>query len=80
VSLGNQSWPLKSEYGDPGSTSRNENVFKKNACDEGRSAPALLGEFLIEVRAIGQDHVSKEAFVLVVAVGLDRDVFPEGEC
>jgi hypothetical protein len=39
----------------------------------------LLDEFLIQVHPIGQDHVPKGAFVLIVAVGLDRDFFPEGE-
>ena len=34
---------------------------------------------MIDVRAIGQDHIGKGAAVLVVAVGLDRDLFPEGE-
>ena len=38
-----------------------------------------LDEFLIEVHPIGQDHVPKGAFVLVVAVRLDGDLFPEGE-
>jgi hypothetical protein len=31
-------------------------------------APALLDEFLIEVRAIGQNHIAKDALVLVEAV------------
>ena len=34
VSLANQSWPLPSEYGDPGATPRNGNVFKTNAYDD----------------------------------------------
>jgi len=42
-------------------------------------APALLDVFLIDVHAIGQDHVSKGACVLVLAVGLDGDFLPEGE-
>ena len=42
-------------------------------------APALLDEFLIEVHPIGQDHIPKDAFVLVVAVGLDGDFFPKGK-
>jgi hypothetical protein len=39
----------------------------------------LLDEFLIEVHATGQDHIAKGALVFVVAMGLDSDVFPEGE-
>jgi hypothetical protein len=39
----------------------------------------LLHEFLIEIHPIGQDHVSKGARVLVVVVGLDGHVLPEGE-
>ena len=42
-------------------------------------APALLHEFLIEIHPIRQDHVSKDALVLVVAVRLDRDLFLEDE-
>ena len=42
-------------------------------------APALLDEFLIEIHAIGQEHISQGALVLVMAVGLDRHVLPEGE-
>ncbi len=38
-------------------------------------APALLDEFLIEIHPIGQDHVSKGARVLVVAVFSDRGFF-----
>jgi hypothetical protein len=33
-------------------------------------APALFHQFLIDVRAIRQDHISKGALVLVVAVPL----------
>jgi len=42
-------------------------------------APALLDEFLIEIHPIGQDHVSKGALVLVVAVSLDRNFLAESE-
>ena len=42
-------------------------------------APALLDEFLIDVRAIRQEHIGKRALVLVVAVRLERDFFPKGE-
>ena len=42
-------------------------------------APALLDEFLIEIHAIGQEHVSKGACVLVVAVRLDGNLFAKGE-
>ncbi len=35
-------------------------------------------EFLIEVHPIGQDHVPKDALVLIVAVGLDGYIFPKG--
>jgi hypothetical protein len=37
------------------------------------TSTSLLDEFLIEVRAIRKDHVSKGVFVLVAAVGLERD-------
>ncbi len=40
-------------------------------------APAFLYELLIEIQAIGQDHDSKDAFVLVVTVGLDSDLLAE---
>jgi hypothetical protein len=40
---------------------------------------AVFNACLIDVGAIGQDHVSKGALVLVVAVGLDGDIFPEGK-
>ena len=42
---------------------------------------ALLDEFLIQVDSIGQDHVPKDALILVVAMvmGLDGYVFPKGE-
>jgi hypothetical protein len=39
----------------------------------------LLDEFLIEIHPIGQEYIRKGACVLVVAVGLDRNVFTEGE-
>jgi hypothetical protein len=39
----------------------------------------LLHEFLIEVHAIRQMHISKGALVLVVAVGPERDLFPKDE-
>ena len=42
-------------------------------------APASLDQLPIQVHSIRQDHVSKDAFVLVLAVGLDRNVFAEGE-
>jgi len=43
-------------------------------------APPLLHEFLIEIHAIRQEHlVSKGAPVLVEAVSLECDFFPEGE-
>ena len=42
-------------------------------------APALLDEFLIDVGAILQEYIGKCAPILVVAVGLDRKVFPKGE-
>ncbi len=34
--------------------------------------PALLDEFLIEIHAIGQDHIGKGADVLVVTICLER--------
>ena len=42
-------------------------------------APALIDEFLIEIHAIGEDHIAKGALVLVVAVSLKRDFLPQGE-
>ena len=42
-------------------------------------APAVFDKLLIDACAIGQDHISKGALVLVVAVRLDGDLFPEGE-
>ena len=36
-------------------------------------------EFLIEVHAIGQQHISKGAPVLVLAVRLERDFFPKDQ-
>ena len=34
---------------------------------------------MVDVRAIGQEHISKRTLVLVVAVRLEGDLFPEGE-
>jgi len=34
---------------------------------------------MIDVRAIGQEHIGKGALVFVVAVDLDRNAFTEGE-
>jgi len=39
----------------------------------------LLHEFLIEIHAIGQEHISKGAAIFVVVVSLDGDFFPKGE-
>jgi hypothetical protein len=39
----------------------------------------LPHEFLIQFHPIGQEHIGKGAFVLVVAVRLDGNVFPESE-
>jgi hypothetical protein len=39
----------------------------------------LLEEFLIEIHPIGQEHIGKGAPILVEAVGLERDLFPDGE-
>jgi hypothetical protein len=39
----------------------------------------LCDEFLIQVHPIGQEHIPNGALVLVVAVCLDGDLFPEGE-
>jgi hypothetical protein len=41
------------------------------------TSKTLLDEFLIEIRPVRQDHIGKGALVLVVAVGLERDFFPE---
>ena len=40
-------------------------------------APAVFDECVIDVGAIKQEHVSKGASVLVLAVGLEDDIFPE---
>jgi hypothetical protein len=40
-------------------------------------APDVFEQRVIDVGAIRQDHISKGAPVLVVAVGLDGDFFPE---
>jgi hypothetical protein len=42
-------------------------------------APAVFDQRVIDVGAIGQDHVSNGALVLVEAIGLKCDFFPEGE-
>ena len=34
---------------------------------------------MIDVGAIGQEHIGKDALVLVVTIGLDGDFFPKGE-
>ena len=41
--------------------------------------PAVLDQRVIDVGAIGQDHVSNSKRVLVMAVGLDCDFLPKGE-
>ena len=43
-------------------------------------APAAFDQRVVDVGAIEQEHVSKDAPVLVLAVGLERDVFTEDEC
>jgi hypothetical protein len=40
-------------------------------------APAAFDQRMIDVGAIEQEHVSKGAPVLVLAVGLEDDIFPE---
>lgn len=42
-------------------------------------APALSDEFLIEIRPIGQEYIGNRAFILVVAISLERDFFPKGK-
>jgi hypothetical protein len=42
-------------------------------------APTIFDQRVIDVGAIGQDHVSRGAFVLVVTIGLECDFFTEGE-
>ena len=34
---------------------------------------------MVDGGPIGQDHIDKNALVLVIAVRLDRDFFPKGE-
>jgi hypothetical protein len=46
---------------------------------DGRAAPSLLDEFLIQAHPIGLDHVSKGALVLVEAVDLEGDFLPEDQ-
>jgi hypothetical protein len=41
--------------------------------------PALLYEFMIDVRSIQQEHVSKGAPVLILAVRLECDFFSEDQ-
>jgi len=40
-------------------------------------APALLGEFLIEIHVFEQNYIGNGTSILVVAVGLDGDIFPK---
>jgi len=42
-------------------------------------APSLLDEFLIEIDPHRQAHIGNHALLLVVAVRLERDFFPEDE-
>jgi hypothetical protein len=42
-------------------------------------APAIFDQCVIDVGAVGEGHVSYGVPVLVVAVGLERNVFPKGE-
>ena len=42
-------------------------------------APALSDEFLIDVRSIRQEHVSKGTPILVLAVRLERNFFPKDQ-
>ena len=41
--------------------------------------PTFCDQRVIDVGAIGQDHVSKGAFVLGVTIGLECGFFTEGE-
>jgi hypothetical protein len=43
------------------------------------TAPALLDEFLIEIHTIGQDHVSNDAHVFAVTIGLNGDFLSEDQ-
>ena len=40
-------------------------------------APAFFDECVIDVGAIQQEHISKGAPVLILAVGLEDDIFPK---
>ena len=42
-------------------------------------ALAIFDQCVIDVGAVGEGHVSYGVPVLVVALGLDRNVFPKGE-
>ena len=58
-----------------GRTHGREDLYRS----DGRAAPPLLDEFLIQAHPIGQDHVSKGALVLVEAVGLEGNFLPEDQ-
>ena len=40
-------------------------------------APAILNEYVVDVRSVPQEHVSKGASVLVKTVSMERDFFTE---
>lgn len=40
-------------------------------------APAVFNQRVLDVGAIGQDHISNGAPVFVLAVRLERNVFPK---
>jgi hypothetical protein len=46
---------------------------------DGRAAPPLSDEFLIEIHPIGQEYIGNRALILVVAISLERDFFPKGK-
>ena len=39
------------------------------------SAPALFDQFVIDVGAVGQEHISNSTPILVLAMSLERDLF-----
>ena len=42
-------------------------------------APAVFDQRVIDVRAVGEQHISKRTSVLALAVCLEPDLFPDGE-
>lgn len=41
--------------------------------------PTVFDQRVVDVSAIHQEHISKGAPILVLAVGIERDIFPEDQ-